>query len=177
MRTSATATSMPVIDVPLIAWPAGEADRRHFAAEGRPRLLIVDTDSIPPTCVDELEDWVRYPVELVDVVARTTALRQRAERRIERPLLDEHGLLWRHGRWVSVPPAQLPLLELLVDRPGQITFTLALRTAYVAGGGSGDAVALKAALTRLGRRIAPLGLRLHTIPGRGSLLEILDAGR
>jgi hypothetical protein len=47
----------------------------------------------------------------------------------------------------------------------------------VAGGGSGDAVALKAALTRLGRRIAPLGLRLHTIPGRGSLLEILDAGR
>ena len=108
------------------------------------------------------------------MVARTTALRQRAERRLERPLLDEHGLLWLHGRWVSIPPAQLPLVELLVERPGQITPSLVLRAAYVAGGGSGDAVALKAAMARLGRRIAPLGLRLHNIPSRGSLLEIVD---
>jgi hypothetical protein len=173
MNVTATA-SIPIIDVPLIAWPSGEADRRHFAAEGRPRLLVVDTDSVPPTCVDELEDWVRYPVDLVDVVARTTALRQRAERRQERPVLDQHGLLWRHGQWVSIPPAQSPVMELLIERRGQMVSPFDLRAAYVAGGGSGDAVALKAAIARLARRIAPLGLRLHNIPGRGSLLEIVE---
>jgi hypothetical protein len=141
----------------------------------RRRRLVVAATSPPPVCVDELEDWVRDPVDMMDVVARTAALRQRAERQTRRPLVDDHGLLWRHGRWVSVPPAQVPLVQLLVAHIGHVVPSPTLRERYGAAGGSVDAVAFKAVMARLALRLAPLGLRLHNIAGRGSLLEVLDA--
>ena len=104
-----------------------------------PGSCIVDTESIPPTCVDELEDWVRYPVDLVDVVARTTALRHRAERRLERPLLTARA----PGATAAGSHPARSALELLVERPAQVTPTLAARRVR-AGGGSGRR-ALKAA--------------------------------
>ena len=174
MQVTLTPGAIAAIDVPLIEWPAAEELRARLAAEGRPRLLVVSPASPPPNCVDELEDWVRHPVDMMDVVARTATLRHRAESRSQRPVLDEHGLLWMHGRWVSIPPAQQPLVDLLVRRAGHVVPATELRAAYSAAGGSGDAVALKAAMARLARRMAPLGLHLHNIAGRGSLLEVVD---
>jgi hypothetical protein len=78
--TTAAPGAIAAIDVPLIEWPAAEALRERLAAEGRPRLLVVDAESAPPTCLDELEDWVRHPVDTMDVVARTATLRRRAAR-------------------------------------------------------------------------------------------------
>jgi hypothetical protein len=175
VQITAAPGAIAAIDVPLIEWPAAEALRERLAVEGRPRLLVVDASSPPPACLDELEDWVRHPVDMMDVVARTATLRHRAERRDRHPLLDDNGLLWLHGRWVSIPPAQLPVVRVLVERMGHVVPVAALREAYSAGGGSIDNVAVKAAMARLGRRLATLGLRLHNIPGRGSLLEAVDA--
>ena len=175
MQVADTAGTLTHITVPLIEWPAAEATRAELAAREQPRLLVVDADAAPPHCVDELEDWVRHPVDLMDVVARTTTLQIRAEARARRPVLDEHGLLWRHGRWVSIPNTQRRLVELLVARAGQLVAAAELREAYAAAGGSAEGVALKAALARVGRRLQPLALHLHTIPGRGALLEICSA--
>ncbi len=175
MSLAVTPGAIAAIDVPLIEWPAAEELRVRLAAEGRPRLLVVSPSCPPPRCVDELEDWVRHPVDMMDVVARTATLRHRAESRAHRPVLDEHGLLWLHGRWVSIPPAQQPLVVLLVEHMGHVVLSAELRAAYSAAGGSVDAVALKAAMARLARRLAPLGLSLHNIAGRGSLLEVVDA--
>ncbi len=173
MHLSVTPGAIAPIDVPLIEWPAAEAIRARLAAEGRPRLLVVDPTSAPPICLDELEDWVRDPVDMMDVVARTAALRQRAERQACRPLLDDHGVLWLYGRWVSIPPAQLPLVHLLVERIGHIVPSPELRDAYGAAGGSVDAIAFKAAMGRLARRLTTIGLRLHNVGGRGSILEVV----
>jgi hypothetical protein len=111
---------------------------------------------------------------MMDVVARTTALRQRAERQARCPMLDDHGLLWLYGRWVSIPPAQQPLVHLLIGRMGHIVPSPELREAYAAAGGSIDAIAFKAAMSRLARRLAGIGLRLHNVGGRGSILEVVD---
>ena len=174
MHVTATPGAIATIDVPLIEWPAAEPLRARLAAEGRPRLLVVAPTSAPPICLDELEDWVRDPVDMMDVVARTTALRHRAERQARRPLLDDHGLLWLYGRWVSIPPAQVPLVRLLIAQMGHIVPPLELRDAYAASGGSVDAIAFKAAMSRLARRLSGVGLRLHNVGGRGSILEVVD---
>jgi hypothetical protein len=177
LPVTVTPGAVSAIDVPLIEWPAAEDLRSRLAAEGRPRLLVVPPSAPPPSCADELEDWVRQPVDMADVMARTATLRRRAELQTRRPVLDDHGLLWLHGRWVSIPPTQLSVIGLLVERTGHVVASADLRTAYGEAGGSVDAVALKAAMARLARRLAPLGLHLHNIAGRGSLLEVTEAAR
>ena len=46
-----------------------------------------------------------------------------------------------------------------------------LVAAAASAGGSSHADAVKAAMARLGRRLAPLGLVLRSVRGRGYLLE------
>ena len=45
-------------------------------------------------------------------------------------------------------------------------------TVYAKTGGSSDAVAMKAVMGRVGRRVREVGLQLHNVRGRGYLLEV-----
>jgi hypothetical protein len=86
------------------------------------------------------------------------------------PRLDEDGLL-RVGRdWVAIPDAQLPVVALLVDRYNRLVRTDDLTAAYVSGGHSGSEESIRSLLSRLGKRISCLGLRLRTVRGRGVVL-------
>jgi hypothetical protein len=56
------------------AVPAGHL----LAAEGRPRLLLVDPATAPPVCWDDQEDWLRLPADPTELAVRVATLRRRA---------------------------------------------------------------------------------------------------
>jgi hypothetical protein len=159
-------------DVAVIEWPAEEQQRQLLCRTGRPRLLILDREHPPPAAWDELEDWVRTPIDPVELAARITTLQRRTRLARCGAMLDHNGVLWRNGRWVEIPVAQVPVMRLLLDRVGQLVASDEIRAAYRATGGSVAPTALKTVMTRLRRRVAVLELQLHNLPGRGSLLEM-----
>jgi hypothetical protein len=161
----------PVRDVPLLDWPAQEEQRRLLARAGCPRLLVVADGHPPPEEWDILEDWVRAPVDVSEVMARQATLRSRLPAD-PAPRVDEQGLLWLGGRWVPIPPSQVAVVEQLVGHVGRLVSADVLREAYVTTGGSPDPAALKAVMGRVGRRVRLVGLQLHNVHGRGYLLEV-----
>jgi DNA-binding winged helix-turn-helix (wHTH) protein len=86
-------------------------------------------------------------------------------------VLDADGLLRFAGRWVAVPDLQLPIVELLVHRQGNVVRNEELLDAYRRAGGAATISSLRTLLHRLRTRLRGIGLTLHVIRGRGVLLE------
>ncbi|WCO68632.1 winged helix-turn-helix domain-containing protein [Iamia majanohamensis] len=165
--------------VTLLRWPA-EADRREeLAADGRPRLLVVDRGDAPPLVWDDLEDWVRDPADPVEVQTRLQTLAQRsgptAEAASARPTLDADGIVRWAGRWTSVPPIEARILAPLLDQQGAV-----VRRQDLIDGAWPDGVAservLDGRIKHLRGRLRPLGLAIRTVRGIGFLLEEHDEG-
>src|SRR3546814_16309257 len=77
---------------------------------------MVEGDSLPPMCVDELEDWIRVPASEADVQARVEGLRRRLSAQVQpAPDIDEAGVLRVGDRWVSLPPVEARLTPALPD--------------------------------------------------------------
>jgi DNA-binding response OmpR family regulator len=64
--------------IALLAWPTEEPTRRVLAASRVPRVLLIAADCAPPEITDSLEDWMRDPIDAVDLEARVRALAHRA---------------------------------------------------------------------------------------------------
>lgn len=161
-------------EVPLLRWPEEEPLRRDLAAAGAPRLLLLAAGQPPPDHWDELEDWIREPVDLAELEVRRQTVRARALLALRRPWFDDAGLLRVGDEWVGLSPNQMPIARLLVERLNRLVHHEALVDACEAAGISTHATALKAAMGRLERRLAPVGLCLRSIRGRGYLLEVAD---
>jgi hypothetical protein len=160
------------IEVHVLAWPDDEELRCKLAHEGLPRLLVIEATAAPPPAWDELEDWYREGSATADVLARRHTVQVRAARRARQPVLQ--GDILRVGqRWAAIPPSRLPLVSLLLARLGAVVRPAELAEAVTAGGGSSDAAAVRAALHRLSKSFADVGLRLHSVRGRGSLLDLV----
>jgi hypothetical protein len=93
------------------------------------------------------------------------------------PYLDEDGLLRVGWDWVSIPDAQVPVIELLLDHPNRVVRLEVIAEVYVSSGGSGQQAAVRSMLNRLGRRVARVGLDLRAVRARGALLTWQDAPR
>ncbi|HEY6532675.1 MAG TPA: hypothetical protein VIY72_10235, partial [Acidimicrobiales bacterium] len=86
-------------------------------------------------------------------------------------LLRPGGLVEFGPRHQVLPSGQLPLAQLLFERFCTVVHRRELAAAYEAAGGTATEEALKAAVFRLGQRLAEVGLVLRTIRGKGYLLE------
>ena len=159
------------VEVHVVGWPEAEDLRQKLADAGEPRLLLVRSDCPPPRAVDALEDWVREPADVIEVLARMQTLRSRVAERGRGPRLDG-GILRVGDRWIAIPDAQRPIVAVLVGRLGTIVRTQELAAIYAAHGGSRDPIAFKAVLYRLSKKVASVGLRLHNLRSKGSLLEL-----
>lgn len=159
------------MDVVLLRWPEESVRRTELELVARPRLLLVEPNEPPPDCTDPLEDWIRMPADDRDVRARLRALVERAG--VERPQLDDDGLLWFRGRWVSLSPVERALVEALLERFGAVAGRDALRKrAWPEGLPSRNA--LDVHMVRLRRRIAELSLEIRTVRSRGYLLQAVE---
>lgn len=103
------------------------------------------------------------------MTARLRALGRRAARHQTPPRLDGQGRLLHGGRWVSLSPIDENVARLLVERFGQVVPSEEL--ARIGWDEPPTANAVRVHLTRLRRRIAPLGLHIRGVRGVGVLLE------
>jgi DNA-binding response OmpR family regulator len=86
------------------------------------------------------------------------------------PVLDEDGLLRRGDAWVALSPIEARLARAFLDHPGQL---LGRKTLGMAGWPDGvpNARSVDSRIKTLRRRVAPFGLQIHTIRGRGYLAD------
>lgn len=157
------------MDVCLVRWPSA-ADRLVELRDGRiPRLLVVESDAPPPVTTDELEDWVRLPVDEGDVIARVEALSRRA-RALATPDLDVDGVVRFGDERAPVSPLEARLVGPLIERFGAVVS----RTDLTRAGWPREAPgrnALDVHVLRLRRRLEPVGLEIRTVRSRGYMLE------
>jgi hypothetical protein len=161
-------------DVTLVIWPQDEELRRQLVLERRPRLLLISTGEAPPVPADELEDWMRFPIDREELANRTTSLAARARDVRPKPVglrLDADGVLHAGGRWVALAPRERDVLAEMLDRPGHLVQRDVLSTAAWPDDEPGDDRALSGVIKRLRRRVAPLGVTIATIPRQGYLLD------
>lgn len=156
-------------DVVVVRWPVDEALLSRVRDERAPRLLVVEGHEPPPAAWDPLEDWVRLPAELRDVEVRVAALRRRAAGTLRRPTVDGFDRLVYEGRWVSLTPNDYKIIEPLVEHFDDVVSYDEV-AALLAGSDGSAAVAGRVRLTRLRRRIAPLGLEIRTVRPHGLAL-------
>jgi hypothetical protein len=86
--------------------------------------------------------------------------------------LDEDGILRRGSQWVAIPAGMALVVQLLLEQVGTAVQLEQVMAAYVAAGGTLSRKAVRTALARLRRRIAPLGLELESIGQRSVALRV-----
>jgi alkanesulfonate monooxygenase SsuD/methylene tetrahydromethanopterin reductase-like flavin-dependent oxidoreductase (luciferase family) len=170
MRVAARAADT----VPVIPWPAGHAERHQRAVARLPRLLAISAGASPPEGVDELEDWVRVPVDLDELSLRQRTLHERWRAGRAELWLDEHGLVHRDARWVSLSDAQAVIAAPLIASAGHVVRRADVRAACAAAGAESDA-AFKGVLRRLQSKLGELGATLHILSGGRLLLELCSS--
>jgi hypothetical protein len=167
--------------VELVRWPAEAVRRAELAAQGRPRLLLVEPGVAPPP-VDRDEDWIRLPADERDVSARLRRLDVLDEQRRRRPRLAGDDVLVCGDLRVVLAPGDAPLLGPLVERFGELVLWDQLAAVVGPAGASPEpgsaptgpaptGPALRARVRRLRSRLGPAGLVVHAVRGRGVLLD------
>lgn len=169
----ADADEEPVI-VAVVHWPEDEEILRWLAESATARLVLVSGDRAVPWVDDPLQDWVRAPVHLGEAQARLESLARRVveRRRVATvPQLDASGRLFHAGRWVPLSGVTERLATALVESFGQVVDdSELLRRGWPGSAGQRDT--LRVQLTRLRRRIKPLGLGILYVNGGHVLSDL-----
>jgi len=160
-------------DVFVLRWPEEVDAVERLGHLGIPRLLLVEPGVAPPRVTSCIEDWVRLPADDADLRARLAALGERGARHPAGPVVEEHGCLSHRGATVYLPPVDEHVARALVERLGQPVSVEELRTRAWPDGGSDTA--LRVHISRLRRRLAPLGLSISSVRRRGYLIRDAEA--
>jgi hypothetical protein len=164
-----TSVSGADIDVALVRWPE-EAERSvALAAAGAAQLLLVEPGADLPETWGQLTDWIRMPADHEDVWIRIATLQRRAAP--PAPRLDEFDVLWRGTSWVALSPLEARIVATMLENPVTVLERATISAAAWPDGGR-DPRLVDAYVKRLRRRIPALGLTIHTVRGRGYLLEV-----
>jgi biotin operon repressor len=158
-------------DVFVLHWPEEVEAVERLRHLGIPRLLLVEHGVTPPCVTGCIEDWIRLPADDVDIRARLAALHERAARHPPAPVVEESGGLSHRGTTVFLSPVEEQVARALIEHLGHPVSAEELRACAWSDGGSGTA--LRVHISRLRRRLAPLGLAIKSVRRRGYL--ILDA--
>jgi DNA-binding winged helix-turn-helix (wHTH) protein len=159
------------VPVALVHWPTEAAVRDRLAADGLPRLLLVNADAVPPDDFDDLEDWIRLPADERDVSVRVRALSERARRIVTPPVLLDGWLLRFGGREAALSESEAAVVAHLLGHWGQLVPRDDLAGRLGQGRG-GRAAGLDDVVYRLRRRLRPLGLEIHAARARGLMLHL-----
>ncbi len=151
-------------------WPSQAHRRVVLAAAGRACLLLVEAGEPPPPSWGDLEDWAREGADPVELFVRRERLRRRAVERTP-AVIDEHGLVWRCGRWAALGPAELRGIAPLLARAGKGVSRAELLACVAPGRAVDDHRTVDRIVRQLRRRLAPLGLSIHAVRGNGFLLQ------
>jgi hypothetical protein len=156
-------------DVVILHWPAQSDRVDDLERLGVPRLLLVEPDSPPPPSTSCIEDWLRLPVDDASLRARLMALAAHAQRHPIVPSLDQHGQLTHRGDAVFLSVTDQRIAEVLVDHFGDVVSEQTLLERSHSDGRNDQT--LRVNVSRLRRRIAPLGLVITCVRGHGYVMQ------
>ena len=156
-------------DVVVLSWPNQEPERKRLERDSIPRLWLVERGIDPPTGDSCLEDWLRLPAEDADVRARLVSLAGRAAHHPSRPMLDAHGQLTRNGTVVILSPVEQHIATPLIENFEHAVAEDDLIAAAWHEGGSEDT--LRVHVSRLRRRLGPIGLTITNIRAYGYVMR------
>ncbi len=152
-------------DVVVLRWPEQTDDVARLDLLGVPRLLLVEPGAEPPTSASCLQDWLRLPASDADVRARLHALSSRAEHHPSRPTVDTLGQLSHRGQAVFLSHLDQRIAEVLVRRFAEAVPDDDLRAQVWPEGATEQA--LRVHISRLRRRLVPLGLTITCVRNVG----------
>jgi hypothetical protein len=161
--------TLDTIGVTIVRWPTEVRLREECRLRGFPRLLVVETGVPAPRCLDALEDWIRLPLDKEDARARARNLVAR-KRMAERPVVTRKNLLRMGDRQTSLSPLEAVVMRRLIASFGDVVDRDEL-TNLCWPDKDPAANGLSLQVLRLRRRIKPLQLVIHTVWGRGYLLD------
>jgi two-component system response regulator TctD len=136
-------------------------------------LLLVRDGEQPPTDTGVLEDWALASAHASEVEARLAALEARAEQSTHpRPVIGEADDVLRYsGRWISLGTVEASIARLLIEHAGELV-TRGMIEAVAWRGRSVRSNTADRQLHRLRAHLREIGLELHTIRGKGYVLEV-----
>lgn len=137
-----------------------------------PTLYLVPDEGPAPQGWGELEDWIRLPLDPDEIYTRADRLIARAAATgASRTYVDEDDVLRAGPLLVPLGRIEAQLVRILLDRVGTLVPREELEAALWPCEAPADPRALDNRLARLRRRIQPIPVELHTVRGRGFLLE------
>jgi two-component system, OmpR family, response regulator len=157
-------------DVAVLRWPEQRDERDRLQRLNLPRLLLLSADLPAPDATDCLEDWIRLPALDEDVHARLNALRDHAIRHPPNPTIDVSGQLEYRGKSEFLSPTDHAIAEVLVERFGTLVSEEQLLFRAWPDG-DGTPTSLRVHVHRLRKRLAPLGLAITSVRGRGYIMS------
>ena len=158
-------------EVVIVRWPEEASNIQRLRTQGRPRLLLVAPDSEAPTTVECDEDWIRLPAEDADVRVRISTLVARAARHSQPPEVKGDGRLTFRGRWVGLSGVEEGVARVLCEHFGEVVDNDAVETAASVLR-QPTPNALRVNISRLRKRIAPLGLVVRRVHNRGYVMDV-----
>ncbi len=160
-------------DVVVVRWPEQRADAERLARLDRPHLLLVEPGVAPPELDSCMADWIRLPADDIDVRARLSALEARARQHPAMPTVDDYGEFAYGGKRVFLSPTDQRVADVLVT-----SFDRAVPEAELfrrLWDGAGEPSKVRVHISRLRKRIEPLGLEISSIRGFGYRLHPASA--
>jgi two-component system, OmpR family, response regulator len=155
--------------VVVLSWPNQAAEREHLGRSAVPTLWLVERGIDPPAGCTCLEDWVRLPADDADLRTRLASLAGRAAHHPSVPALDAHGQLTHHAMVVILSPVEQRIATSLIENFGNAVAEGELIGAAWHEGGSEDT--LRVHISRLRRRLAPIGLTITSIRSFGYVMR------
>jgi two-component system OmpR family response regulator len=162
----------PPSDVVIVRWPEEASSVQRLRTLGRPRLLLVAPDAVAPATVECDEDWIRLPAEDADVRVRITTLAARAARHSLPPEVKGDGRLSYRGRWVGLTGGEEGVARVLSEHFGEVVDHDTVEAAASVTR-QPTPNGLRVTISRLRKRIAPLGLAVRRVHNRGYVMDIV----
>lgn len=160
------------LGIELRAWPSPDPAAVPRDAD-HPVLYLVDIDAGPPYCAEH-EDWLRAPIDLGELTARADRLVARAaEHQDQAFVIDDDDVLHAGDELVILSQVEARILRPLIERIGDLVLRDDLIETVWPDGPPADERALDNRVKCLRQRLGAAPLRIHTVRGRGLLLERL----
>jgi DNA-binding response OmpR family regulator len=156
--------------VAILRWPEDAETVDQLRLTGAPRLLLVAPGVDAPACTECGEDWIRLPATDEDLRVRAATVAARAARHVAHPEVTPDGRIVFGDHWAPLSTIEGSLAAVLCDNFGSVVSHSSLDEGC--GGRSLSPNAIRVHMMRLRKRIAPVGLAVRTVHGRGYLLEL-----
>jgi DNA-binding winged helix-turn-helix (wHTH) protein len=163
--------------VAVVPWPLREPERSS-STHLRPAVFLVEPGAEPPTLTDDLSDWLQLPgdPEELHARARTLLARARAHGRVL-TYVDDDDVLRVGDRLAVLSPIEARIVRILLDHVGTVVPRERLNREIWPDRPVDDLSVLNNRVKLLRQHISGLPLRIHTVRGRGLLLEVASLTR